>query len=116
MANIFSQLIFKFLSALLSFTFAFSGTGGGLAPEEVVRTPDDFTPVVRFIACSDIHLNGDEDQEAAIRFANLFNDLYDYAESCEYQKVDAIIVAGDFTGGGAEKEYEMFNKIVEENK
>jgi 3',5'-cyclic AMP phosphodiesterase CpdA len=116
MMNIFSQLIFKFLSTLLSFTFAFTGTSGGLTPEEVVRTPDDFTPVLRFIACSDIHLNGEENQEVAIRFANLFNDMYDYAENCEYQNVDAIIVAGDFTGGGAEKEYEMFNKIVEENK
>ena len=116
MANIFSQLIFKFLSALLSFTFAFTGTSGGLTPEEVVRTPDDFTPVVRFIACSDIHLDGDENQEAAIRFANLFNDMYEYAESSDYKTVDAIIVAGDFTGGGAEKEYQIFNKIIEENK
>lgn len=116
MANIFSQLIFKFLSALLSFTFAFTGTSGGLTPEEVVRTPDDFAPVVRFIACSDIHLDGDENQEAAIRFANLFNDMYEYAESSDYKTVDAIIVAGDFTGGGAEKEYQIFNKIIEENK
>ena len=116
MANIFSQLIFKFLSALLSFTFAFTGPGGSLAPEDVVRTPDDFTPVLRFIACSDIHLDGDENQQAAIRFANLFNDMYDYAENCEYPNVDAIIVAGDFTGGGAEKEYQVFNKIIEENK
>ena len=30
--------------------------------------------------------------------------------------VDAVIVAGDFTGGGAEKEYEIYNKIVAENK
>ena len=116
MANIFSQLIFKFLSALLSLTFTFTSTGSTLAPEEVMRTPDDFTPVVRFIACSDVHLNGEEDQQAAVRFATLFNDMYDYAESCEYQNIDAIIVAGDFTGGGAEKEYQIFNKIVEENK
>ena len=115
MANIFSQLIFKFLSALLSFTFAFTGTSGGLTPEEVVHTPDDFAPVLRFVACSDIHLDGDENQEAAIRFANLFNDMYEYAESSDYNTVDAIIVAGDFTGGGAEKEYQIFNKIVEEN-
>ena len=101
MYNFFSQLIFKFLSALLSLTFSFTNTGSNLAPDEVMRTPEDFTPVLRFIACSDIHLDGDEKQQAAIRFANLFNDMYDYAESCEYQNVDAIIVAGDFTGGWA---------------
>lgn len=116
MYNFFSQLIFKFLSALLSLTFSFTNIGSNLAPDEVMRTPEDFTPVLRFIVCSDIHLDGDEKQQAAIRFANLFNDMYDYAESCEYQNVDAIIVAGDFTGGGAEKEYQIFNKIVEENK
>ncbi len=114
--NALSQLIFKFLSTLFSFVFAITGTSGGLTPEGVVGTPDDFEPVLRFIACSDIHLNGDENQEAAIRFANLFNDMYDYAENCDYQAVDAIIVAGDFTGGGAAKEYKVFNKIIEENK
>ena len=115
MVNIFSQLIFKFLSTLLSLTFTFTGTSGGLITEEI-HTPDDFTPVLRFIACSDIHLDGDENQQAAKRFANLFNDMYAYAEGSEYQNIDAIIVAGDFTGGGAEKEYQVFNKILEENK
>jgi hypothetical protein len=42
--------------------------------------------------------------------------MYEYAEGCEYKSLDAVIVAGDFTGGGAEKEYEMFNKIIKENK
>ncbi len=116
MTNLFSQLIFKLLSALLSVAFVFSGPIGGTKPEKVVHTPEDFTPVVRFVACSDIHLDGDETQQAAIRFANLFTDMYEYAEGCEYKKLDAVIVAGDFTGGGAEKEYQIFNKIIAENK
>ena len=116
MTNFFSQLIFKFLSVLLGFAFTVTGPIGSPKPDKVVNTPDDFTPVVRFVVCSDIHLNGDETQQAAIRFANLFNDMYEYAEGCEYKKLDAVIVAGDFTGGGAEKEYQIFNKIVNENK
>ena len=116
MTNIFSQIIFKVLSVLLGFAFSFSDPLGCLAPNKAVQTPDDFTPVVRFVACSDIHLDGDETQQAAIRFANLFNDMYEYAESCEYKNLDAVIVAGDFTGGGAEKEYQMYNKIINENK
>ncbi len=116
MTNFFSQIIFKFLSVVFSILFSFTGIGGGVTGEDEVQTPDDFTPVVRFVVCSDIHLNGDETQEAAIRFANLFNDMYEYAEGCEYKALDAVIVAGDFTGGGAEKEYEMFNKIINENK
>ncbi len=116
MVNFFSQFIFKFLSSILSFTFAFTGTGGGLVPEEDLKTPDDFNPILRFIACSDIHLNGDETQQAAKRFATLFNDMYEYADSCEYKNIDAFVIAGDFTGGGAEKEYQLFNKIIEKNK
>ncbi len=116
MTNFFSQLIFKLISVLLSFTFGLTGYNGEVTPEDVVNTPDDFVPVLRFVACSDIHLDGDETQQAATRFANLFTDMYEYAESCEYQKLDAVIVAGDFTGGGAEKEYQVFNKIIDENK
>ena len=116
MINIFSQLVFKFLSVLLGFAFTFTGTGGGLIPEALLHTPEDFAPVLRFIACSDIHLNGEGDQQAAIRLANLFKDMYKYAEGSEYKSIDAIVVAGDFTGGGAEKEYKIFNKILKENK
>ena len=42
--------------------------------------------------------------------------MYEYAEGCEYKNLDAVIVAGDFTGGGAEKEYQIYNKIINENK
>ena len=116
MTNFFSQIIFKLLSVVFSVVFAFSGPIGGTTPEDVVHTPDDFTPVVRFVVCSDIHLDGDETQQAAIRFANLFTDMYEYAEGCDYKNLDAVLVAGDFTGGGAEKEYQIYNKIINENK
>lgn len=116
MSNLFSQIIFKILSVLLGVTFAVTGPCDGLVREKATDTPEDFTPVLRFVACSDIHLDGEETQQAAVRFANLFNDMYDYAESCEYKGLDAVIVAGDFTGGGSEKEYEAFTKIVNENK
>lgn len=116
MTNFISQLVFKMLSVVLGITFTFTGLGSSLNSDGATGTPDDFTPVVRFVVCSDIHLDGDENQQAAKRFANLFNDMYDYAEGCEYKNLDAVLVAGDFTGGGAEKEYQIFNKIVNENK
>ena len=115
MTNFISQLVFKMLSVVLGVTFTFSGFGSSWNSDGATGTPDDFTPVVRFVVCSDIHLDGDENQQAAKRFATLFNDMYEYAESSEYKSLDAMVVAGDFTGGGAEKEYQMFNKIVEEN-
>ncbi len=114
MSNILSQLIFKVISSLLSVVFLFTGFQSGMKGEET-KTPEDFEPVLRFVACSDIHLDGEENQESAIKFANMFKDMYKYAEKSVYKNLDAVIVAGDFTGGGAEKEYQMYNKIVEEN-
>lgn len=116
MTNFISQLVFKMLSVVLGTTFLFTGLGSTRNAGDTTGTPDDFTPVLRFVACSDIHLDGDKNQQAAIRFANLFNDMYEYAEGCEYKNLDAVLVAGDFTGGGAEKEYQIYNKIIEENK
>lgn len=116
MSNLFSQLVFRMLSVLLGVTFTITGTVTGTSSNKPTKAPDDFAPVVRFVVCSDIHLDGDENQQAAIRFANLFTDMYEYAEGCEYKNLDAMVVAGDFTGGGAEKEYQIFNKIIEENK
>ena len=114
MTNLFSQFISKFLTSLISIAFTLTGIKSGTSSEEV-KVPDNFTPVLRFIVCSDIHLNGEENQEAAERLRNLFADMYAYSEGSEYKNFDAFLVAGDFTGGGAEKEYEMFNKIIAGN-
>lgn len=111
MANFFSQFIFKLLTSVISFVYMLTGMGTGTQGAEI-ETPEDFTPVLRFVVCSDIHLNGDENQEAAVRFGNLFDDMYAYAEKEEYKALDAMVVAGDFTGGGAEKEYEVYTGIV----
>lgn len=115
MPNFIAQFVSKALTSIFGFTFLFTGITSGFSGKEI-NTPDDFTPVLRFVVCSDIHLNGDETQEAAIRFANLFKDMYEYIDSSDYGNLDAVIVVGDFTDGGAEKEYEIFNRIVAENK
>lgn len=114
MSNVFTQFLSKFLTLFIGFLFIFSGYKSGFKGVKT-KVPDSFEPVLRFVACSDIHLNGEENQEAAIRFANLFKDMYAYSEGCKYNKLDAVIVAGDFTGAGSQKEYEMYNKIVSEN-
>ena len=114
MPNFFSQLISKLLTSVFGTAFSLTDMKSGFSAENV-KTPVDFTPVLRFVACSDIHLNGEENQETAERLKKFINDMYDYADSSDYKSLDAIMVAGDFTGGGAEKEYEMFNKIIDEN-
>lgn len=114
MTNFFSQLFAKLLTAIFGFVFLFTGTKSGFSAEET-KTPEDFTPVLRFVVCSDIHLNGEETQEAAVRFKTLFDDMYAYAANSDYKNLDAVLVAGDFTNAGEEKEYEMYNKIVDES-
>lgn len=114
MSNGFSQFLSKFLTLLIGFLFMFTDIRSGFVSNEPAQ-PEDFTPVLRFVVCSDIHLNGDENQESAIRFANLFEDMYAYSENSSYNKLDAVVVAGDFTESGAENEYALYNKIVDEN-
>ncbi len=114
MNNYLSQSVSKFLTLLFGSLFLFSGFRSGFFGKET-EVPDDFSPILRFVVCSDIHLNGEENQEAAIRFRNLFKDMYAYAQSCSYKTLDAVVVAGDFTGGGAQMQYEMYNKIVSES-
>ena len=115
MPNFIAQFVSKFLTSVFGFVFLITGSGSGAAGKEV-NTPEDFEPVLRFIVCSDIHLSGEEDQDAAKRFATLFRDMYALSAKSAYKNLDAVVIAGDFTGGGREKEYEMFNKIVAENK
>ena len=113
-SNTFSQFLFRFLTGFFTLVFAIMAlpfpTG-----KELPETPDDFTPVVRFAITSDVHLNGDPDQPAAIRLGELFRDTYEYAEGEKYDKLDAVIVAGDFATNGKDEEYALFNSIVEEN-
>jgi len=111
MPNFISQLIARIISSAISFIYLFTGLKSGLTGEEI-HAPEDFTPVLRFVACSDVHLDGDENQPNAIRLKNLIEDMNKYSEDQSYNKFDAFMVVGDFAGGGAEDEYAMFNKIV----
>jgi len=112
-SNIISQAVSKTLTSVFGGSFLLSGIRSGFKGKKTI-VPADFTPVLRFAVCSDIHLNGEEGQLAAERFRQLFDDMYEYSASCSYNKLDAVMVAGDFSGGGAEKQYEMYNKITKE--
>lgn len=112
-SNFISQTIFKALTCVFGGAFLIPDLRSGLKGKEV-KAPADFMPVLRFAVCSDIHLDGDENQEAAERFRLLFDDVYEYSTKEQYSKLDAVVVAGDFSGGGAEKQYEMYNKITAE--
>ena len=110
------QLAHKSLTTVFGAMFGLSFLKNG-GKYENKKAPADFAPVLRFAVCSDIHLNGEENQEAAIRFARLFEDMYAYSDrQTAHKTFDAVVVAGDFSGGGDEKQYRMYNRIIAENK
>lgn len=111
--NIIRVTLAKLISFLYSFLSVF-GAGIAISPE-LPEKPDDFSPVVRFAICSDVHLNGDEEQTEAKRFAQMFNTAYEYSAAQEYNTLDAFIVAGDMTNHGLPEEYRVFKKVISEN-
>lgn len=99
-------------------TLAFAGLFGiySLASgvkEVKTETPADFQPVLRFAVCSDVHLGNDENGlKNAERFKEFFNTAYRLSAEGTYNKLDAVLVAGDMTDGGKAEEYEIYRDIT----
>ena len=114
MSNSLSQLISKTLTSVFGTAFLPTDFKSGFTAK-AQKTPTDFSPVLRFVACSDIHLSGEDTLENKADLTNLIHDMYAYCEKSAYKPLDGFLVAGDFTGGGAEDEYKIFNKVIGEN-
>lgn len=113
--NSINQFVSAFLTIIFSGCFGLFSLIGG-TNKELPKAPDDFTPVMRFAICSDVHLNGEDGTDEAKKFNNMFKDVYRYTESsASYDKLDAVIVAGDFATSGKPVEYAQFNSIVNKN-
>jgi len=66
----------------------------------------DFTPVLRFVALSDVHYRDErsverERMEKALRIANR-------------QSLDALCVVGDFATGGSEAQFAAFKQTLDD--
>lgn len=116
--NFFAQFMSKFLTGFFTLEFSIFSLFGGVG-RELPKTPSDFTPVLRFAVCSDVHLRGETESEGgkktAEHFEKMLKGVNAYAEECSYDKLDALMVVGDMTNGGAPEEYEQFNAILDEN-
>ena len=109
----FSKLLSAGYSAV---TALCSGPHAGALPE----APEDFTPVLRFAVCSDIHVSGkkstaEENHPEEERLAKLINFMYDYSAKQSYKGFDALCVAGDMTNGGRDFEYDSFNRVIKDS-
>lgn len=93
--------------AVAFFTSLFSGT-----PIKQETAGDDFVPVLRFMACSDTHINADSPHKLdRIKKAIAFS--YNVAENDEtYNSLDAVMFAGDLTDNGYDEEFIDFDNCV----
>ena len=75
---------------------------------------DDFVPVIRFVACSDTHVNDTyEENERAGRITKLFNLGYEFAEKDKYyNNLDAVMFVGDCTDNGTETQFATFENEI----
>lgn len=112
----FMNIAGTLLAKLIAFAYTFLSVfcGGVCYEQNLPECPDGFTPVVRFAVCSDVHLDGREDQIEAERFRQLFDTVYAYSETQEYKNFDAVVLVGDIATSGRIPEYDMANKILDE--
>ena len=108
------QFFSKAMTLFFTAFFSVSSIGAPIG-KEPPSVPEDFTPVLRFAVCSDIHLSGEKDDVNAERFRALFDEMIAYSNSSEsYKGFDAVMVCGDMTEWGREKEYASFREIIDE--
>ncbi|MCQ2472423.1 MAG: metallophosphoesterase [Clostridia bacterium] len=82
----------------------------------VMSFAEDFTPKLRFVVASDVHLadSGSDLEEA--RLKKLFETSYAYAETQSYKRVDGAFFVGDISDRGTSSSMDKFFRIVNENK
>ena len=75
-----------------------------------------FTPVIRFVVASDVHITDEVCNEEKERLAAMFSVAYDYADAQEdYTALDAVWFAGDYCDQGTWNSMVKFRRLVEEN-
>lgn len=102
----------KIIAFFLSiFTFFASLFGwGGIA--EIDTGKDDFVPVLRFVVSSDSHVKYIGDK-ACDRLSTMIKTAYSIAEADEnYNKLDAVVMAGDLTNTGSKDQYVGFYSAI----
>lgn len=75
--------------------------------------PADFTPVLRFAAASDTHVQDGSDATAG-RIGTMMEMAYEIADADgAYPNVDALLVVGDLTNDGTATEFDKFQAAVD---
>lgn len=70
--------------------------------------------VLRCCVMSDVHFNGSETAAEVDRFKRAVKFMYDYSADQKYKNFDALVVVGDMTNHGNDKELPLFKKTMDE--
>lgn len=106
------SLMKKLVCFILLFIMLFAVTTVAYADE---AEAEDFHPVMRFVLASDTHILT-EDKKNDERIRSMMELAYRVAEGDEdYDKIDALIIAGDLTDDGTTEEFDRFQKAVSES-
>ncbi len=77
-------------------------------------TVDSFTPVLRFLVCSDTHVHGADDTLRLDRIAKALDFCYSEArKDANHRTLDAMLVAGDVTNDGYDEQFNAFADVIE---
>ena len=104
-----------FVSVLLSIFTAFATfCGMFIMPAAPKDIEDDFVPVMRFVAVSDTHVITLGDTGCR-RITKMMKQAYLFADKdADYNKVDAVVFAGDLTDEGSMTAYAAFATTVKD--
>ncbi|MCQ2470924.1 MAG: metallophosphoesterase [Clostridia bacterium] len=114
MKSCYNNLLFKVIDGAFSVMFL-KDSAFKKSVKELPKTPKDFKPVLRFAVCSDVHVSGEEIDKGAENFGAFLDDMNEL-KSKGYDGIDAIMVAGDMTNRGLDKQYEKFVSVLNEHK
>ena len=99
----------KFISLIISLFILLSVTFISGCDNETY-----FKPVLRFAIASDVHVKDANSNVEEARLAKMFDMAYTYSKSSvSYNKLDAVIFAGDFTDLGTLNSMQKFKSIVD---
>ena len=102
----------KILALFIALLTAFSALCGRMLIVKAPADSGDFTPVIRFIAASDTHVETYLDTESN-RIQKMLRLGYAIAdEDAEYNALDAVLIAGDLTDDGRKDQFNAFTAAL----
>lgn len=106
----------KLISMILAlFTASTNFLGLFIRVPEIETVSDDFTPVLRFTAASDVHVETYNDIRSR-RMAKMLKTSYAIARADEhYKKLDGVLFAGDSADSGAGFQFMTFQSVLNAN-